>query len=303
MGSVNGATSDLYVYDTESGGITQLTDGPSQGVFPTWSPDGEYILHYGVSWRGPFGGAILGHDHLDGVWAVRVADEVVITQPTPKSVNLNFAGWQDEGHYLTYDSDDTCFSQNLRSVEVASGKATRIMDASFYYYLARSPKNGALLFSGAAGCANSPGEGTFLLLPGAATPTKLLEKRAWGVAWLSDSGVFQAYPEALFSADGSRRYDPPVYDKSYQPALSQKGYEAWEVIENQQGRVVVKVPGGDWQTILEEGTVDALTWDPASGETLLIVLREGPLYAASYPDFTPRKLGDVTGVNQVLWLP
>jgi hypothetical protein len=111
-----------------------------------------------------------------------------------------------------------------------------------------------------------------------------------------------AYPEALFSADGSTRYDPPVYDNSFKAAVSQTGYQAWEVIESPPGRVDVKVPGGDWQKVLE-GTVDALIWDPVSGETLLIALREGPLYAASYPDFTPRKMGEMNGVSQMIWLP
>lgn len=303
MGGMNGPSSDLYLYDTESGKITQMTDGPSQGVYPNWSPDGKFILHYGVSWRGPFGGAIVGHDHLDGVWAVRAANGEVITQPTPKSVALPFVGWQDELHYITYDVDETCFDKNLRSVDVVTGKATRVTDLSFYSYIARSPENGALLFSGAPGCPSSPGEGTFLLLPGQTTPTRLAEKRSWAIRWLPESRVFFAYPEALFSSDGKTRYDPPLYDKSYQPAISQKGYQAWQVIENQQGRVEVKTPNGDWQKIFD-GFVDALIWDPASGETLLFLGHDGFLYAASYPDFTPRKMGNnMEGVNQVVWLP
>jgi hypothetical protein len=301
MGAMNGPTSDLYLYDTESGKITQLTSGLSQGVFPNWSPDGKYILHYGVSWRGPFGGAIVGHNHLDGVWAVRAADGEVITLPTPKSVSLNFVDWQDESHYLTYDSDDDC-ARNLRSVDVFTGKVNPIMESSFYYYIARSPENGALLFSGAEGCADSPGEGIFLLMPGETTPARLADKRAWEVNWMPEANVFYAYPEALFSADGSTRYEPPVYDKSFQPAISQKGYEAWEVIENQKGRVEVKVPGADWQTILD-GSVEELLWDPATGETLLIVLKDGFLYAASYPHFAPRQIGNVDGVRQMIWLP
>ncbi len=303
MGAMNGPTSDLYLYNTESGEITQLTDGLSQGVFPTWSPDGKYILHYGVSWKGPFGGAIVGHDHLDGVWAVRAADGEIITMPTPKSVPLHFVDWQDDSHYITYDSDENCDSTNLRSVDVTTGKAARIADLSFYAYIARSPENGALLFSSTEGCATSAGEGIFLLPAGKTTPTELNDKRAWGIEWMPESKLFFAYPEGLFSADGSTRYDPPVYDHSYEPAVSQKGYQAWEVIENQQGRVEVKVPEADWQTILEEGTIEQLIWDPASGETLLIVLREGPVYAASYPDFAPRKMGDVDSVNQAIWLP
>ncbi len=303
MGAMNGATSDLYVYDTENGEITQLTDGLSQGVFPTWSPDGKYILHYGVSWRGPFGGAIVGHDHLDGVWSVRAVDGDVITMPTPKSVPLHFVDWQDDSHYIIYDSDEDCDSTNLRSVDVTTGKAARIADLSFYAYIARSPENGALLFSSAEGCATSSGEGIFLLPAGQTTPTKLNDKRAWGIEWMPESKLFFAYPEGLFSADGSSRYDPPVYDHSYEPAVSQKGYQAWEVIENEQGRVEVKVPWEDWQTILEEGTIEQMIWDPASGETLLIALRGGSLYAASYPDFTPSKIGEAPGVNQIIWLP
>jgi hypothetical protein len=301
MGGMNGPTSDLYLYDTESGEITQLTSGLSQSVFPNWSPDGNYILHYGVSWRGPFGGAIIGHDHLDGIWAVRAADGEVIPLPTPKSVSFNLVGWEDEDHYLTYDSDADC-ARNLRSVDVVTGKATPLIPTAFYYYIARSPENGALLFSGAEGCADSPGEGIFLLMPGETTPIRLADKRAWEVTWMPAANVFYAYPEALFSADGSTRYDPPVYDKSYQPAISQKGYQAWEVIENQKGRVELKVPDGEWQTILD-GSVEELIWDPATGETLLIVLRDGSLYAASYPDFTPRQIGNVDGARQVIWLP
>jgi hypothetical protein len=178
-----------------------------------------------------------------------------------------------------------------------------MMDFGFYYYIARSEENGAILFSESPDCAESLGEGTFLLLSGQSAPVRLADKRAWEIEWMPESQIFFAYPEALFSADGSKRYDPPVYDKSYQPAVSQKGYQAWEVIENQQSRVEVKVPGEDWKTILKKGTVDQMVWDPVSGETLLIVTREGPLYAASYPDFTPHKMGEMEGVSQMIWLP
>ncbi len=82
-----------------------------------------------------------------------------------------------------------------------------------------------------------------------------------------------------------------------------KGYEAWEVIENTQGRVVVRVAGGDWREILQTD-VAQLVWDPTSGETLLIAARDGTLYAATAPDFTPRVMGDLGGsVDQAIWVP
>jgi hypothetical protein len=299
VGAMNGPTSDLYLYDTESGEIKRLTYGLSQAVFPTWSWDGKYILLYGVSWKGPFGGAILGHDHIDGVFSVQVDTRKVITLPAPKSVALNFVGWQDERHYITYDRDETCYSQNLRSVDVLTGEVTPLMDASFSSGIAYS--YGSFLFVSAAGCPNSPGEGTFLLLYGQKTPIKLLDRKVSEVSWVPESQAFYAYPEGFFSAEGTKVYEPPVYEKSFHPAISFNDYQAWEVIENQQGRVVVKVPGGDWQPVLD-GDVEVLAWNPMSPETLAIVLKDGSLYTASSPDFTPQRLGKVEGVNQI-WVP
>jgi len=165
VGAINGSTADLYLYDSQTREITQLTDGPSQAILPNWSPDGQYILHYGVSWVPPFGGAIGPANQLDGVWAVQVSDGRVITLPKPKGTTPHFVGWQDDSHFLTYDSDDQCYSQNLRSVDVVSGISTPIMSSSFYYAIAQSPQNGAFLFSSAAGCSNSLGEGCFFFFP------------------------------------------------------------------------------------------------------------------------------------------
>ncbi|MCE9644995.1 MAG: hypothetical protein K8S20_03265 [Chloroflexi bacterium] len=303
VGAINDPTSDLYVYDSQTGEITQLTNGPSQAIDPNWSPDGKYILHFGVSWVPPFGGAIGGANHLDGAWSVRVSDGQVIDLPKPKSIMDDFSGWLDDSHYITYDSDPECYSRNLRSVDVANGQSVPLMPYSFYYDVAQSPENQALLFSTTSGCADSPGEGIFLLPAGQTTPTRLGDTLAYEVSWLTESGVFQAYPVALFSPDGNKRYEPPVPDSSYHPAVSKKEYQAWEVIQNRQGRTMLMVPGGDWRTILD-GFVKALIWDPIAGETLLIVQDDGSLYTAASPEFTPRLIGNLgEGINQAIWMP
>jgi hypothetical protein len=171
------------------------------------------------------------------------------------------------------------------------------MEASFYYGIAYSFYN-TFLFASAAGCPNSPGEGTFLLPEGQTTPIQLLDKKVYEVSWVPESQAFYAYPEGFFSAEGTKVYEPPVYEKSFHPAISPSDYQAWEVIENQQGRVVLKVPGGDWQTILE-GDVAAMAWNL---ETLTIVLKDGSLYTALPPAFAPQLMGKVEGVNQI-WVP
>lgn len=302
VGAMDGPTSDLYLYDTEHDKIKRLTDGEAQAVFPSWSWDGEFILLYGVSWKGPFEGAILGHDRLDEVVSVQVSTGKGFLLPVPKSVAFNFVGWQDERHYITYDSDETCQSQNLRSVDVLTGEATPLMNASFSSGIAYS--YGAFLFTSGAsrpGCPNSLGEGTFLRRYGEATPVQLLDKPVAEVSWIPESGVFSAYPEGLFSEDGTQHYEPPVYEKSFHPAISYQGDQAWEVIENGQGHVVVRVPGGDWQTVLD-GDVAVLAWNIISAETLIIVLKDGSLYTASPPDFAPQLMGKMEGVNQI-WVP
>jgi Tol biopolymer transport system component len=302
IGAINGPTADLYLYDTQTGEITQLTDGPSQAVLPVWSPDGKYILHFGVSWVPPFGGAIIGANRFDGVWVVQASDGKVITLPKNEGTVPHFVGWQDDSHYITYD-DDECSANNLRSVDVVSGKTTPIMNTGFYYYIDRSPENGALLLSSASGCANSLGEGIFLLTSGQTVPTKINDKRAWEIDWMPESKLFNAYPEGLYSSDGQTFYEPPAYDKSYKPAVSKDGFQAWEVIENQKGRVVVRVPNGDWQIILN-GSVSELIWDPVDAKTLLIALNDGSIYSAAYPDFSPRLMGNLgDGVNQIIWSP
>lgn len=303
VAAIDGPTADLYLYDTQTKEISRLTDGPSQAVLPIFSLDGRYILHYGVSWVPPFGGAIGGHNRLDGVWAVEVSSGDIITLPKPEGSSPHFVGWQDDSHYITYDTSEDCGAQNLRSVDVASGETISIMNFNFGYYIALSPEKGTLFISSAGECTNSLDEGAYILFPDQDTPNKILEERIWGAEWLPESQVFQAYPEALLSPDGEILYYPPVYDHSFNPAISTVGFEAWEVIEDQKGRVEVRVPGGDWHSIFE-GSVDVLIWDPITGENLMIVRRDGSLYTASYPDFTTFKQGDLGGrVNQAVWLP
>jgi Tol biopolymer transport system component len=303
VAAINGPTADLYIYDSQSREIIQLSDSQSHEIHPRWSPDGNYLLFYGVSWTPPFGASVTDPNYLDGVWSARVSDGKITSLPTPEKIPPNFVDWQDNLHFLTFDSNDECYAQNLHSVNVETGEINSVMDFSFYSQIARSPENGALLFSSAEGCSNSLGEGVFILLQGQTSPSKILEKRAYEVRWLPESKVFKAYPEGLLSPDGGIHFIPPVYEASYHPAVSAYGYEAWTVIENQQERVVVNLPGSDWRTIME-GSVEELIWNPVDPNNLIIVTRDGFIFGGSYPEFTPSIMGNLEGiVTQIIWVP
>jgi dipeptidyl aminopeptidase/acylaminoacyl peptidase len=297
--ATNGPTSDVYIVDTITGEERQLTDGPSQAILPSWSPDGRYIYHVGVSLVPPFGGAIVGFNRVDGAWAVRPSDGELIPQP-PLVDPAGFVGWLDGTHYLILDGVD-----DLVEVDIESGKATDALTVFCPVSDAvQSASSGTLLLSVLPETKCASGVGVYLWDPaGVSEPGFLDPERSWGMAWLDESEVFQVYPTALFSSDGSVRREPPVPDSSFHPAVSRQGYEAWEVIENTLGRVVVRGPGSDWREILQ-ADVSQLLWDPISGETLVIASQDGRLYAASAPDFAPTIVGNLGGgADQAIWVP
>jgi hypothetical protein len=303
LGAIPGPSADLFTYDFTAGKSQRLVQDPTQTIDPIWSPDGKYLLQVGISWVPPYGATYVGFHPMDGVWAVRMSDGVAIPQPAPKGDFHSLLGWSDDSHYLIYDSDKKCLAQNLRSVDVTTGQETPLLDFCFFTQPAWSPENRAVIFSIDSGCGCTLAEGTYLILPESPAPKKISDKKADALAWLPESGLFQASPDALFSEDGDIRYDPPVAGFSFSPAVSTSGFEAWEVVENRIHRVKIKFPDGTWHAILE-GNVGAMVWDPAEGNVLLIALEDGSVYSTSAPDFTATMIGNLGGpYYQAIWIP
>lgn len=303
VGVLEGPTSDLYILDTLSGEVTRLTDGLSEAVFPIWSPDGGYILHFGGRMIPPYDSPFFGFNHADGAWAVRLSDGMVFPQPKDLLWPSWFVGWQDPENYLFSSEDENCASLDFRSVSVSDGTETTIYAGCYDHFHAQSLENGAVLFArvGCIGCAEIPG--TYLLVPGIETPMQVSGVPAWKVEWLPESGVFDADRVGLVSSDGTLLHKPPLPGYSGHPALSKAGWVAWEVVEDRKGRVVIETPEGEFRTILQSD-VGALIWDSVEGTTLFIAADDGLLYAAMAPDFVPQVIGEIEGkTNQAIWVP
>ena len=45
VGGMDGESVDVYAYDTFTGQISRLTDGPQQAYNLRWSPDGQFVIH------------------------------------------------------------------------------------------------------------------------------------------------------------------------------------------------------------------------------------------------------------------
>jgi hypothetical protein len=196
---------------------------------------------------------------------------------------------------------DICGNQNLRLIDVETGKFEKVMQESFYV-ISTFPTTGDLLFSASADCKNSPGQGIYLFSPEEGSYQKLAEEKAYEFNWLPESRAFFAYPVGVIDENGTR-YHPPIKEKSYHPAVSINGYTAWEVIENRQGRVVVSTDSQNWMDI-ETGLIDDLLWDPVNGNTLFIALEDGTIYTATYPEFSPMPAGNIPGgIRQMITTP
>ena len=66
VSAMNGISPDLYLYSVADTAIVRLTSAPTFAIFPSWSPDSDYILHDAANqlWDGYSG---RGH-WIAGVW-------------------------------------------------------------------------------------------------------------------------------------------------------------------------------------------------------------------------------------------
>jgi hypothetical protein len=299
-------TADLFTYDTAWDKIRHVETDGAQSIRPIWSPDGQYLLYFGVNWLPPYGPVWVTFDPMVSFSAVHVADGRILPQPELAGTYENFIGWRDATHYAVYGSNKQCAVRDINEVDVETGAAAApLVTGCFNTRPAWSPADHTILFSADAGCDCGLEEGVYRLSPGETQPVRLTGRKAYDLQWLPESGLFSAYPLGLFASDGTARFEPPAGGGSYLPAVSSTGRQAWEIVGDYVSRVVVLQPDGTWRTVLEEteGNIAALLWDRASGETLIISLVSGELYAASAPDFTPRLMSSLApGMSQAAWI-
>jgi hypothetical protein len=305
MGAMDGPSSDLYVYSLVSGEITQLTDGPSQGIRPTWSPDGAYIVHEGVGSLGT--GA--GYD-MQGIWAAEPdGSNVISLYPIPdESGDEAVLGWLSPSHFLVYTWNVFCGDKNLRTYDLTSGK-TQVLWENFFSGVALSPVTGHVLLSvdeWTVDCNPDGSEGMFLINPGEAMPLKVLDFGSAWMDWYPSAGVFLVKDESKMFAiwpegEVRRLVDAPGAEL---PSVSQDG-RLWAFSESTQGGspgLWLGEFGGETERIFPKGCWD-VTWSPG-GAGLFFFSEEG-LYFAPAPSFEPVLIGEglrVIHVEPMTWV-
>jgi WD40 repeat protein len=192
----DGPSSDLYLYTLSSGELRRLTSGPNQTATPTWSPDGQWIVHQEVVNFGTGDGGKLG-----AVWAAAADGSKVVRLYEPaQSVEEAFLAWTGPDSLVVY-SMILDGSHDARVVHPDTG-ATETLVGGYFDEIAIDPSSGVLAFTVSDFVASfTDREAGFYLQPVSGEEPQRVEPGDWQrLTWSPETSSFYASgPDGLLS--------------------------------------------------------------------------------------------------------
>jgi hypothetical protein len=125
IGQLDGPSADLYVFELDTGVITQLSDGPSHAYNPIWSPDDAYIFHNGV-WNFGTGAGF----NNAGSWAAR-SDGSAMVETTAGMGTDSVVQWVGPRSFLMASWSQPCGQGGLQLIDLGAGSITMIWAYAF----------------------------------------------------------------------------------------------------------------------------------------------------------------------------
>jgi hypothetical protein len=291
MSAHAGTSSDLYLYDLNAETVTQLTDGPSQGIPPLWSPDGHFIIHAGVETMGTGAGAT-----MSGVWVAPADGSPVRTLYTPprRSGGEFWLGWANESEFIAYTWSQGY--RELRLVQADTGQVQILWEEGFDRW-SFDPESKTILLQ-----ASSPGNNLVMINALTQTTQSLVEATVYDLAWLPETKRFQVLTRdgQLLTVTLAGGVIAQAVTMDRLPAVSSTGVTAWHSSEG----LFVQAAGDDGGQPIFTGEVRRLIWSP-SGETLFIVGEPAPgrstIYVAQAPDYQPVRMWERARIDWAVW--
>ncbi|MBN1122759.1 MAG: PD40 domain-containing protein [Anaerolineae bacterium] len=295
MGAIDGPTSDLYVYSMAEKSISRLTDGPSQGIHPVFSPDGKYIVHAGVGSLGTGAGY-----SMEGVWAAAADGSEVLSLYDPsRSGDEVFVGWESPGTLIVYSWSAAYGPHNLRRVTILNQLVEPIYEGAFGD-IAYDPETHTAVFTLDQYMAEVDGSqpGVFFIASDG-TVSQIDKSDSYRPVYSPEAGAFfvwtSAYNALQVNTDGSFVQLPNPTDRT--PVVSPDGYyRAWSTNYSDGGLWIG--PGVDPMPVFD-GPVIYPTWHPTSD--LIAFISADTLYFAAAEDFDVIMVAK--GIDPTNWQP
>ena len=206
-GLINGTSSDVYLYSTRTGQVSQLTDGPSQAYNLSWSPDNKYILHFGVDSFGTGAGY-----SMTGSWAALADNSDVLKLYTPQSGDEIVYGWVSNTAFLVSSWNAACGYHALRTYDIISGAETMLFDHCFDSAALDEQSRNILVAVGEyteqfCPCGSAATMGVYFIDTASQSSYQIRAGNAYRVEWLKSANMFRAELSGgetlLVSADGN----------------------------------------------------------------------------------------------------
>ncbi len=298
IGVQDGPSADLYTYIPATGKINRLTDGPSQAYGPSWSPDGKYIVQYGVTTFGTGAGYSMA-----GAWAARADGSGVIDLGKPAGSGENLVGWIDKDSFVTYSWTPVCGPENLRVVNI-NDKSQKTLLRDCFGDAVMAP-NGVMMVVGSSDMGNRF-SGVSVFEAGTLTRHDVSKDGAYRVRVLPDSGEFRVDTNAgstIYSWEGSVMSSAPqtACDAEWQVGTFGAIY-GWacpgDSAKDEPG-VWINGPG-----IPEYKIFGRPAHSPTMGwHNTLLFFSGSTLYRAEFFDYIPEMLSAVEGnVQDTMWV-
>ncbi len=254
--SIDGPTSDVYVYSMENDNIKRLTDGLTQAVSLRWTPDGRYIVH-GAAKKLNFGANGRGYDMLS-VWVTAPdgSETRKLYDWEVYGIEETF-GWIDMSNYLSgyyYALPGEYISLDI--VNIDSGETTLLFSNFFTGAYSNSTKQFLLC---TLNNYENQQDGLYLFEIGQ-EPKKISDDIVREISWYPEIGAFIAsqWNSSSLEIFPSGEILRTPYLESLPIISPDKNF--WATIENE---LVI----GDWDgnIIFRNGTrVNQGKWSPDS---------------------------------------
>ncbi len=301
IGAQDGPSADLYSYSLREDTITRLTDGPSQGIRPSWSPYGKFIVHMGVNTLGS--GA--GYD-MTGVWAARADDTGVRSLYDPSgSGDEVLVGWRGVDTFAVYTLDvSQGGNRNLRAVNVETGIITSLW-GGFFNDVVLDPQTGnmILLVNERAAEKNPDGESGVFFMGAQGAALRILAEEPVQAAWSAEAGLFLARTEFGLVAISSSGEWNQIHDfTGGLPAASPVANElAWYGADGLWiGNLISSLDLPQPERVFTE-PVRYASWRP-DGDGVLFVSGENEFFVARRPDWDPELIRAELDAREAVWV-